>query len=160
MVSQSEQIQDPAAALLTLRILWAAMLGGVVTFGVVVAFLFTKGGYRGTSSSPDLERIFLAIGFGALVIAVPIGYFIRNQSYKRHWQGQAVTPGGYVTGNLILLAMCEGVAFFSLVATLAVGAFGWVTAPGVLAAAGMLVNFPTGRPMMSTTNRYEAPPPR
>ena len=81
-----------------------------------------------------------------LVTSVPVGYFIRGQIYKKNWEGDVVTPKGYMMGNIVLLAMCEAVSLCGLVATM-IGHVVWFAVPSLLAMAVQVVNFPLGGPM-------------
>ncbi|MCE9588934.1 MAG: hypothetical protein K8S99_00235 [Planctomycetes bacterium] len=128
--------------LLTLRIVWFALLTGPLVFLGVVVMIISNG--RPPQQGMEIMTFVAA---GMLFTMVPTGYFVRMQFYKRFWRGDAVDPTGYFTGNLLLFALCEAVAFFGLVATLAQREWRW---PAVIAGAAMLVqlvNFPTGAPM-------------
>ncbi|MFP4144900.1 MAG: hypothetical protein ACLFV3_07115 [Phycisphaeraceae bacterium] len=129
--------------LLTLRLIWAAMLMSQLVFFLVVAFVLTEA--RG--ATPDLHPMLGWIGVGWFVAATAMGYFARNQIYKSAWREHAIAPGGYLTGNLVLLALLESVGLFSIIALLVTG----VMVPEILPAIGALVvfaiNFPTGHAM-------------
>jgi len=159
-MSPDQQMLNSAPVLLRLRIIWAALVLGVVTFGAFVGLLVAAGGLPGAGHHAAPADMLTLIAVAMLVMMIPAGLFARNQFYKKNWRANVVTPSGYFTGNLLLLAMLEGVAMFSIVATLIIGAFGWAILPGVIALALLLVNFPTGRPMQPAENPYESPPPR
>ena len=103
---------DRGQALLTLRLIWAALIvGQLVIAGVLIGLL----GSRAVNPDPAFGRLLLIVSIAMLAALTPAGYFIRNQVYKRHWQNQAVTPEGYVSGNIILLAMMEGVSITAII---------------------------------------------
>lgn len=136
--------------LLVLRILWAALLAGLLFFGVMVAVGIMNQAGEPAADTVELANLLLVLGVGLLVVLMPMGYFIRMQCYKRYWRGEVVAPEGYFKGNLVLLAICEGLALFGLVGCLMHGSF-W---PNVLTTLGALmvhmINFPTGRAMRPT----------
>ncbi len=156
-MSLKPQEADPRKVLWTIRVLWAALVLGVLAFGAAVGAIVFSGGLPGAGHQSAPADLLALIAGVMIVTLVPAGLFIRNQVYKRHWRENLVAPAGYFTGNLLLLAMLEGVAMFSIVATLIIGRFGWATLPGVIALGLMLVNFPTGRPMQPAGNPYETP---
>ncbi|MEO1236977.1 MAG: hypothetical protein AAFX76_09340 [Planctomycetota bacterium] len=126
------------------RIIWGFGLLGLVTITAVVSVVF--------AGDPDQALVSdswvpLVVASGLLAVMVPAAYFVRNQIYKSHWEGDAVTPEGYLRGNFVFMAMLElpvlaGVAAIFLTASV------WPTVVPVVAAAGAgLANFPTGEPM-------------
>lgn len=134
---------DQRSARFVTQLIWLALLVGQLIFLFVVVFLHSQ-----QNQPPDPELIqTLTLASFCLLIAIPAGYFVRNQIYKRGWVEHAVVPASYVQGNLVLLACCEAVAFFSLIVTLLAGSFGWPTAPALLALSVHVLNFPTGRPL-------------
>lgn len=142
-----EPITPPttANALLTVRLIWFALLSGQAAFCLAIAMVWNAGGVE--PLAPPLINLLTLINLAAVVVLVPLGYFIRNQCYKRHWHAHVVAPRGYVLGNVVLLAICEGLAMFGLVVTLLSGAIGLTIVPAVIALAVQLVNFPNGRAM-------------
>ena len=131
----------------TLRIIWAALLLGQVVFLVIVMWLIRQPADRSTVT-PELRRTLFIIAAAWLVMAVPMGYFIRWKNYEK---GRApdgsVAPGNYATGNIILYALCEGVSLFAIVGILLsrqVTPFIYIT---LLAVAVQAINFPTGGPL-------------
>jgi hypothetical protein len=135
---------SPEQSLRTLRIIWAALLLGQVVFLAIVMWLIRQPADRATIT-PDLRRTLFIIAAVWLVMAVPIGYFIRWKIYdKGRGVDGSVTPGRYATGNIILFALCEGVSLFAIVGILLsreLTPFIYIT---LLAIAVQAVNFPTG----------------
>ena len=88
-----------------------------------------------------------------LVLLTPPAYFIRNQIYKSHWQGNVITPAGYRRGNIIFFAMIDVIMFVAILGTLLSGLL-----VGLLAAAGagvvQVINYPSGGPMRPTPPRF------
>jgi F0F1-type ATP synthase membrane subunit c/vacuolar-type H+-ATPase subunit K len=146
----------PRQALLIARIIWAMLLLGQLVFAVVVLGLALS---RTEERATELGALLLWVALGMLVLAVVAGYFIRNQTYKAHWREHSVAPQGYVTGNIILLAMLEATAFFSLIAVLATGVIFPMILPGAAALVVQLINFPTGKAMQPTEPIFPARDP-
>ena len=138
---------DRRSTLMILRVIWLVLIVGQVSFGAVVVFTMLNPGSVGES---QLRGQMLAIASAVLVGAVGLGYYIRNQSYKKHWQEHAVTPAGFFQGNLILLAALEASSFLTLVFVMISGQVIPMILPAVVSLAVQCVNFPTGAPMEAT----------
>ena len=81
------------------------------------------------------------------VIAAPAAFVVRSFIYRAAKKGEIVDASGYTTGNIIFLAILEGVSFFGLVVILITG---WVVPTAIVPGVAILIqlfNFPTGRPM-------------
>lgn len=132
--------------LVTLRIIWFAMLMGEVIFLLIVLMLIQT--RPGTPADPDVTRLLLYIGIGLVVTAVPMGYLIRSRIYEMGRQTDGtVDPARYVTGNIVLLAMCEGPAFLGLVNILLSRQIMPSLMIVIIAMAVQAINFPTGGPL-------------
>lgn len=136
---------DHKAALLTARILWLAFLTGQVVFAGVAFFLVSES--SPDHASPGLGRLLTLISLGLLATATPLAYFLRSQTYKAHWQTDAVTPGGFVKANVLFFALLEAPAVLSGVAAILGGVAMPNLVPLLCAVAIQLINFPHGRPM-------------
>lgn len=133
--------------LIVVRIIWFALIVGQLGFGVIV-YLQARSGQAGDQS--QLQGQMLAIATAILIGAIGLGYFARNQSYKKHWQANAVTPPGFFQGNLILFAALEFASFVTLVFVLLTGQLFPMILPAVASLAVQCVNYPSGLPMQST----------
>jgi len=134
---------DPRQTLAGLRLIWAGMLIGQIMFLGVIAFVSVGPG------DPELLQLLQYIGLGFMVVALFAGHVLRNQVYKRHWQGHAVSPQGYATGNILLFALWEGVSLLALVTALLAGAFWPYIIPSAVAGVMFLINWPDGKPMQA-----------
>lgn len=125
------------------RLLWFALLMGQWLFAAVVVFS------NSTHPEPPAEdtNVMTYVAVGVFFVFVPTGYFLRMQIFKRHWQGDVITPQGYYMGTLLLLAMCEGVSLIGLVATMVQREWGLAAVVSAAAMVVQLINFPTGAPM-------------
>ncbi len=132
---------SPQAALFTVRLIWAAMLMGMLVLAVVLTQSFSH------PPTPAAATRFAWTSAGLLLVTTPAGYFIRMQTYKRHWQGEIITPRGYRTGNIILFACLEAPAVASLAAGLLGRSFWPYALPAAIAQVLFALNFPTGRPL-------------
>ncbi len=137
------QNMEPQRALLTGRIIWAALFAGQVIFLIVVTMMMGK--MTGVAPSVINSLHFSSVGF--LVVAVPVAMFVRSQTYKKNWVGNRVTPQGYLRGNLILWAACEGASLLSLIVTMLAGTLMPFIIPSAFALAVLVVNYPSGGPM-------------
>lgn len=136
---------------LTLRVFWGAMLAGLVLLFLLVLSLWSKDAVP--DSPPSVVRGLGYVVVIMLVTLVPLGYFIRNQQYKKHWRGDAIAPAGYLSGNLVLFVFCELIASVGLAATLIARSHGWqylTAVPVLIAVVVLMVNFPNGRAMLPT----------
>ena len=109
---------SPRGSLVTLRIIWAALLLGQLTFLGIVVWLIRQPGER-APVSPDLRRTLFILCAAWLVMAVPVGYFIRLKMYEKDRRPDgSVAPASYASGNIIFWALCEGVSLFAIVGIL------------------------------------------
>jgi len=132
--------------LMVVRIIWGVLMLGQLGFGAVVWSLIQSGSIR-DQYQPQLRSQMFAISVAVLIGCVGVGYFTRNQSYKKHWQAHAVTPPGFFQGNLILLVCLEGASFSSLCSIMMTGQVFPMILPAVVSLALQFVNFPSGSPM-------------
>lgn len=151
--SQSRGTMTPEQALMVLRFLWVALLGGMLAFAGVTIFFAMQNASPNTALAPT----FFYVALGALVVAVPAGLFARLQTYKKHWRGDTITPAGYFSGNLVLFGVLEGVAALALAGVLACGIHAGLLAVAGGALAVYLFNFPNGEPMRPHGPRLPEP---
>ena len=147
MNEQTYTDADRRGTLLMVRIIWFGLVMGQVAFGFVAVLRVLN---MEAGQQNQLQIQMLAIAIGVLIGAVGIGYFARNQAYKRHWQGHAVTPAGFFMGNLILLALLETASFVSLVMVMLGGQVFPMVLPAVASLAIQCANFPSGMPMQQS----------
>jgi len=155
--SDAPQPLEPLAALRQLRILWAALLLSNVFFaGILAGAGMSWQASEEASESPItlFAAIFLTL---AMLTALPIAFWVRMQCYKRHWVENRVLPRGYLTGNIILLAMLDLLAIVSLIACVLSGRWFPMVAVALLALALHLLNFPHGKPMEPAATRTAGP---
>ena len=133
--------------LTTLRIIWFALLMGQAAFLAIVLLLIRRPTDH-RAADPQLMRTLFYAALGLLVVAIPVGYLVRMKVYdKARAPDGSVAGESYLTGNIILLALCEGVSLFGLVGILlsrTLTPFIWITAVAVVV---QLANFPTGGPL-------------
>ncbi len=134
----------PPQALRMSRVLWVGLMIPQVMFGIVVISLARKGQLSPTA---NLYPLLLYVSIGSLIVLTAVAYFVRNQIYKSNWQGDVVTPRGYVVANVILMVILEATSIIALIAAIVTG-----HAVPLLVVAGLsllvqIVNFPTGSPM-------------
>ena len=135
----------PQRALLTVRVLWFALLGGQMMFLIVVSMLISRGLVQPVPD--EAARLFFGISWAMVLLGIPFGYFLRNQSYKKYWQADVITPQGYLVGNLMLWAICEGCSLATLCFCLLEGTLWPAILPSLLALSVQLYNYPDGKAM-------------
>lgn len=126
------------------RALWAGLVGVQVLFGITVVGMVLA---EVVPAHPQWYPMLLYVSAIALAVLTPMGYFARAQMYKAHWRGGAVTPGGYLMGNLVLLVFLQSAGLVALLAVLMIGRVLPTLLLALLALAVQLANFPHGRPM-------------
>ena len=127
--------------LLTLRIIWAALLMGQAAFLVVVLMI----GPNNPPQDKDFSRVLLYIAVVMLAALVPVAYVVRATIYRTGRRDDGTVAGGaYATGNIIFWAMCEGVGMFALVGALLSGGRGPHLFVALIAMAVQIVNVPIG----------------
>jgi hypothetical protein len=134
----SEGPSTPKAALLTNRVIWAALILGQVFFMVVMGVIFSQGKDAPTRPEPILIIVNAAVLAAFFLVAL----FARVMIFQKARRGQMPAAQAFSTGNIIVLAACEAGSFFGLVICLMNHAFGpsmWVVA---VALALQVVNFP------------------
>jgi hypothetical protein len=141
-------MNDTKTTLLILRVIWAALLGGIL----VVAGILTAVTLQMPGDSP-ISMLLLLIGIGVAVVAIGAGYLMRSVFYKAAWQEHAVTPAGYFQANLVLMATLEAAAIVNLVLMVVSGAMIGHLAVTTVCLVLHAINFPTGRAMQTTEPR-------
>lgn len=141
---------DPASALKNCRIIWAALLAGMLLLAAVTGFLLVTQGGMGEEDQ-DVGIVMGVIGGLMLITMIPIGLYIRGQFFKKNWVDRIVTPGGYLQGNIVVFAMAEGTGLFNIVAML-IGGW-WILHALILLAVVIffIATFPDGKPMHPPT---------
>jgi hypothetical protein len=132
---------SPDKALLTARIVWGALILGVAMIGVVFTLVLPR------STAGGDPTLLVPVVFFLVLTAIPIGLFMRGQVFKKHWVGDVVTPRGYIAGNIIAWASCEGTALFSLIVAAFIPGSTLALIPGAIAFVTLVLLFPNGKAM-------------
>jgi hypothetical protein len=127
-----------------LRIVWLALLLVQAVFLIIAVRVAARGAVAPAGTWP----LFLGACIAAPV-AIAVGIFARMQTYKKHWREDAITPKGYLAGNLLLLIVLHIAAVFILIVTIRAGRLFPYLTPMALLLAAHLINYPHGRPMRS-----------
>ena len=129
--------------LLTLRIIWAALLFGQVMYFGIALFVGR------TMPEPDAStaRILWYVTLAAMFLLIPLAYVVRLMVFLRGRKGTVVTPEAYATGNILFWAMCEGLAMLAITCWLLNRNQGPYLYVAMLAFAFQVVNYPTGKLM-------------
>jgi hypothetical protein len=138
--------QTPEQALLSTRIVWMALLTApLIVFGVLAPKIFST--QPRTANADSLLNILPFIVGAMAVIQLPVLYIVRAVIFRKRRVNDAVTPQGFLTGNLIFFAGCEGLMLFDAVSCMITQNAIPMVLPGVALLLAMLLNFPTGRAM-------------
>jgi hypothetical protein len=140
---------DPRRTLAVLRVLWAMLLVGQLLLGVVGYYFMVHS--KGQPISESLTWKLFGLNSALLVFNILLASFLRNQIYKRFWQGNIVAPSGYFIANVLMFGLLESVVILSVIIAILSKAFVPAIAPGVVALAVYLVNFPHGGPLFEAT---------
>ncbi|MEM6259268.1 MAG: hypothetical protein AAGI37_13370, partial [Planctomycetota bacterium] len=136
---------DQAAALKRLRLRWGVALLINLPLPFITLPIVGSDWINQEPGGAAAQSMMFAILTG--IAALILGHVMRNQAYKAHWQGDVISPPGYVQGNT---------RFFAALTGGALGLFGLSVSGGwpapTFAAAPILIgllifNFPNGRPM-------------
>jgi hypothetical protein len=115
----------PRQALMTLRIIWLALILGQLTFMAVLIFAILPNQHGDVHPQPLLVWVNVAMLAGI----VPVMFVIRAMIFRK---GTVEGPNGgvrapaYATGNILFWAGCEGVSMFALVIAIINGSL-WPT---------------------------------
>jgi len=144
MVNQPGDASIPLAKrLMTLRIIWFALLFGECAFAAIV-LVFP----HPPTSSP--QPILIYVNAAMLFTLVPICFVIRMFLFRRSRLDGRIRFGAYSIGNIILWAGCDGVAFLGLVAAFINGSL-WPTILITAVAMGIqLITFPVARKLATS----------
>jgi hypothetical protein len=102
---------SPAKVLLTMRIMWAALLIGPILFMAVIIFMILPNAKRPIHPQPILNWV----SFALPAMMIPVAFVIRRLIFSRARTEAGIPPAAYSTGNIVLWASCEGCAFLALV---------------------------------------------
>lgn len=145
---QTQSMNDPKQALMTNRVIWAAMGLGMVMFaGIMIALAQSREPVAVPGGEADPMLFYIACAM--VVAAIPMGLFVRGQVFKRGWVGEVVTPGAYTTGNIIAWACCEAPAFVALITIMLDGRIVPNIFPALAAIVMHLLLWPNGRAMFA-----------
>jgi F0F1-type ATP synthase membrane subunit c/vacuolar-type H+-ATPase subunit K len=145
-VTNQPQPSD-AQRLLTLRIIWAALLMGQVMY-LVVATTFAASPAPSNGTRGDLPQLLFYLAAAMLVTSIPIAYALRAIVYRRGRQPDgSVAPAEYATGNILFWAMMEADGMFAITGALLNGGRGPHLYVAAVAMAVQILNFPTGWPL-------------
>ncbi|MDH3584224.1 MAG: hypothetical protein OER86_08415 [Phycisphaerae bacterium] len=141
---------DPGRALIVARTIWVAMAAGVLMIAVALGFI---GSGRSTSGplSPETGQLLFYVSLGMAIAMIPIAVVIRGHVFKRHWVGDAVEPRGYLAGNVMAWAICEGICLLGLVGCFVGGRWWPNLLPGVVGWLALVALWPNGRAMFART---------
>lgn len=141
-------LTSPEAAVRVARIVWAALLIGVVGFLALAVFL-----PRASTVEAPPPLLFW-VSLGVSVVLLPASFLTREAIWGKARTAAGVAPYAWFTGGMAQQAMCEGASFLGSTVTL-ISASPW---PAAIPALIGLVGLVLGRP--ATDELDATPPPR
>lgn len=133
---------SPSRALMSIRIIWLALLLGQLAFMAVVFLVILPNPNIRQNLHPQPALSW--IPFVMLVTVVPVAFFMRRMIHRRTATAAGIRPGAYSTGNIVFWAVCEGCAFFGLIAIMLNASIWPVVIAVALALFLQAITFPTG----------------
>jgi len=88
------------------------------------------------------------------LLLVPMAYFVRNQSYKKNWRGDAISPAGYERANVNLLVILEIPCVLGYLAYELTANPQDLFIPLGVTATFLILNFPNGKAMRPMPPRF------
>jgi hypothetical protein len=138
----------PKKALITIRIIWLALMLGQLTFLVLIL-----AGVLPKQHPVQPQPLLAWINLGMLLTIVPVAFVIRTFIFKRSEVDGQIPAQAFSTGNIIFWAACEGVSFSGLVFGFVNGSL-WPTILIVAVALGLQVlTFPVGGQLMTGSDK-------
>lgn len=146
-VIEDSQAQGPTApqTLAILRVLWGVLLLGQLLMIGIAAIVMRDS--QSQQLAPDLVNKLFGFNAGLLVFNIILGTYLRSQIYKRCWRGNVISPLGYFTANVIMLALLEMVVFLGILVSILAKSFMPSLLPAILGMMVFAVNYPHGGPM-------------
>ena len=127
-----------------MRIIWGALLMGQILFLAVIFYVIWPDANPATRLSDQSRKILLYAAAAMLVMAIPIGYFIRSIAYRNRGPDGRIAWPAYFTGNIILWGLSEGVSLAALVFMLLDQKPWPFLGIAIVAMANQAITFPTG----------------
>jgi hypothetical protein len=146
--------RHPHAVLRTAKIIWSALVAGVLVFGGVVAFLTIRPRSVPPHVGDDLSMYLFYVSLGFSILAVPMAIFARGQIFKAGWAGDIVRPMAYFQGSIVAWAMCDGAALAGLVVCLVSQSMWPYAISTAIGLGGLLLLWPNGRAMFPRRDPY------
>ncbi len=145
-MSASEPALTPESTLRQVRLIWAAMIVGILTFfGISLGMTLSRS--QPITINRSLSRAMFYGVMVAFVVLPTVGLALRLKTYKRGYVDRAVTPQAYMKGNIIVFAMLETIAILASLVLLLTGIVAQTAFVVVLSVMLMILNWPNGHPM-------------
>ena len=126
-------------ALVTIRIIWFALILGQVAFLIVVASIHPP-----SRSLVIPQATLIRVNLLLLLTEVPVAFVIRMMIFRRGTVDGRIRPAAFARGNIVFWAGCEGVSFFGLIIIFLSGTW-WPAIVIVGVALGLqVITFPVG----------------
>jgi hypothetical protein len=107
-------IHNPHHALAQARVVWAVFVAGVIAMTAIGVFMARAADPYEPHGDTHADFIVLVVSIAAVIVLIPLGLFLRGQTFKRGWVGDAVTPSAYLGGCVVAWAMADAAAVFGV----------------------------------------------
>lgn len=145
----------PGRALLTMRVMWLALLLGPILFMGVIIVVILPGAKKPVHPQPILAWVSIAL----LVTTVPVAFMIRALILRRARTESGIPPAAYSTGNIVFWASCEACAFFGLIVAM-LNVSLWPTIVVIAIALSLqAITFPLGTNLSFSNDGRDSQPP-
>lgn len=135
----------PAKALMTMRIIWLALLLGPILFMGVIVLVILPQSRQTTQPQPILTWV----SFALLAMTVPVAFVIRGIILRRSRIEDRIPTSAYSAANIIFWAASEGCALFALVVVMLNRSLWPTIVVAAIALCLQAITFPTGADLVA-----------
>ncbi|QDU32419.1 hypothetical protein KS4_04510 [Poriferisphaera corsica] len=130
--------------LIVMRLAYFALLSGQLGAAITLLALFRG---RMPNPQPELAPTITIALIVIFLVTTPLTFFIRMQTYKKHWKGDRISPQAYIFATLLVVTAQQAIFLVSVAAAFITQAYLVTLVPAMLALLVQLANYPTGKPL-------------
>lgn len=150
--------QMQSHVLTTVRNIWGlALLLMIGQLTITIILIFSRD-TQFTQTQIETHRIVYYANLVTFLLFTPFSFYIRNQTFKRGWEKDAVKPQYYRNGTLFSIGIMTGVTLYSISAIKRTDhVFPNIILP-LLSIIVLILLYPNGKAMIPTQNPYSKQP--